>query len=166
MKKIKLTQGEYTLVDDKNFKELNNYKWCCGKYHNIKYAMRTFWKGKKQTTILMHRQIMGLKHDDKRQVDHINHNGLDNRKSCNLRICESKQNIYNSRLRKNNTSGFIGVSYDTINKKWLVTARVSGIKTYIGRFGNLKKAASEYNKFILKQRGKFSFLNTSEGKIL
>ncbi|GAH20073.1 unnamed protein product, partial [marine sediment metagenome] len=44
------------------------------------------------------------------QIDHINRDGLDNRK-CNLRPCTNSQNQKNSKLRKDNKSGLRGVRW-------------------------------------------------------
>ena len=64
----------------------------------------------------MHRYILNLKKGD--MIDHINGNGLDNRRS-NLRICTHTQNQANRRLSKNNTSGYKGVWWSGINNKWI-----------------------------------------------
>lgn len=57
----------------------------------------------------MHRPVMNAR--DHEQVDHINHDGLDNRKE-NLRIVTNSQNGMNRRLTSANTSGYKGVSFD------------------------------------------------------
>jgi hypothetical protein len=102
MKKIQLTKNKYALVDDEDYEELNKYNW----YYSYQgYAVRTNHRLNK--CIYMHRIIMNPL--DYKQVDHINHNKLDNRKE-NLRICDRFQNLQNSKIRLDNKSGIKGVS--------------------------------------------------------
>jgi hypothetical protein len=89
-KEIELTQGYITLVDDEDFEELNKHSWYIKRSANIVYAMSKI--NKKPT--LMHRLLM--KFPEGMCVDHINHNGIDNRK-CNLRICTVAQNAMNTK---------------------------------------------------------------------
>ena len=56
----------------------------------------------------MARQVVGIHSEDLRVVDHINHNGLDNRRS-NLRICTVQENLWNRRKGKGTKSRYIGV---------------------------------------------------------
>ena len=67
-------------------------------------------------TIRMHRIILGLT-NPKEQVDHIKHVNYDNRKS-EMRVVNNSQNGMNKDKPKNNTSGYIGVSFDIKTDKW------------------------------------------------
>ena len=105
MKEIKLTKNQVALVDDEDYEWLNKYKWHCKNrppYHN---AARTT----NNTTILMHREIM--RPGPGYQVDHINHQTLDNQKS-NLRIVTISQNHQNSKKYKAGNNIHTGVSWD------------------------------------------------------
>jgi len=93
MRKIKLTKGKETLVDNKDYARLNKYKWYAQKW---KYGYRvvrwqTFKDLGKRIIVSMPRQIMGICKEDKNVVDHINHNTLDNRRK-NLRVCTQSEN--------------------------------------------------------------------------
>jgi hypothetical protein len=120
IKKIKLTQGKFAIVDEEDYNELNQYKWHAVNSHNTGtwYANRSYGTGKrgKNKHILMHQEIMGFPN---KGIDHINRNGLDNRKS-NLRICSISENLFNSKLYKNNKSGFKGITWNKSNNKWRV----------------------------------------------
>src|ERR1039458_6006493 len=98
MKKIKLTQGKYALVDDNTFERLNQYKWFAAKGGNNYYAA-TKIKGKK---VYMHHMILPVRKDY--HVDHTNRDSLNNC-NINLRYCSNSENIANSKLRKDNSSG-------------------------------------------------------------
>ena len=100
-KRILLTKNKVAIVDDEDYEWLNQWKW---KYHKDNYGYRTV---KYNKSIFMHRIIN--KTPDGLFTDHINREGLDNRK-CNLRTVTRNQNIFNSKPRKNNTSGYKGVT--------------------------------------------------------
>ena len=94
MKKIRLTKGYEALVDDQDFPELNSFRWqaMMGGGRNI-YAKRRGKKGE-PITVLMHRYLFGSPLE--RDVDHINHDTLDNRRE-NLRVITHAENLSNRR---------------------------------------------------------------------
>lgn len=160
MKKILLTQGKFAIVDDEDYDRLV----AMGSWHFDKgYAKRTLnYKkpnGKRsKKSLWMHRVIMGLDFGDKRQVDHINHDTLDNRRS-NLRISSHAENQRNSRKPKNNTSGYKGVSFHKNSKKYQARLSFKDKEIYIGLFECPKEAAKAYNKAARKYHGEFAHLN-------
>ena len=87
MKEIKLTQDKVALVDDEDYKWLNEFKWYCA----AGYAARNSPKinGKQSINIFMHREINNTPKG--MDTDHISHNRLDNRK-VNLRTCTCSEN--------------------------------------------------------------------------
>lgn len=72
-------------------------------------------------------------------IDHINGNGLDNR-LVNIREATSGENQHNMRLNRNNTSGFKGVSYDKLNRKWMAHVKLGGKFINLGRFTTVEEA--------------------------
>jgi len=155
MKKISLTQNKITLVDDKDYDWLSQWKWCAKESGGNKfYAIRR--KPIIGTHIYMHKQIMDALSNV--EVDHINGDTLDNRKS-NLRICVHKQNIRNQKLSSANSSGYKGVSWSKTNKKWHAYIKVNQKKINLGLFKNIKEAAKAYNNAALKYFGEFARLN-------
>lgn len=140
MKEIPLTQGQVALVDDEDYEFLNQWKWHAQKGLNTYYATRTInrkiTKGEwKCESMKMHRAI--LKPPDNMVVDHINHNGLDNRKE-NLRIVTHRENHWN-RLHQRK---YIGVQL--IDGGYHAVIRINGMRKYIGRFKTQEDAHSAY----------------------
>jgi hypothetical protein len=159
-RRIPLTQGKYAIVDPEDFERLNKHKWYAVRDTRTFYAHRKKRVGKKYVSIGMHREI--LDPPGHLVVDHINHNGLDNRKA-NLRLATSAQNSYNRRqLRKNKSSKYIGVSWKERTKKWAAIICYKRENIIIGYFKDEIQAAKAYDKAAKKYHGQFASLNFPE----
>ncbi len=159
MKEIKLTQGKIALVDNEDYEFLMQFKWYArfDKKGNYFYAVRSLKINGKQTTILMHRVIMGVI-DSKIHIDHVNHNTLYNCKS-NLRVATTSQNQANRRSQKNSTSKYKGISWHKRDNNWQVSIQKDKKTFHIGGFENEADAALAYNKKALELFGEFANLN-------
>lgn len=162
--KIKLTMGKYAIVDAEDFEYLNKYKWCTSMRNGKPYTARCLYdrKTKKRTTISMHRFLLGIIHSSV-SVDHVNGNGLDNRKS-NLRKCNHSQNMKNQTRHKNNKSGYKGVYWNKQKNKWAATIKVEGKSVHLGYFADKDWAAIAYNKAAQKFFKDFANLNKIRGR--
>lgn len=154
---IPLSKGKRAMVDIKDYEVLNKFKWYCTYYG---YAeSRTYIKGsgrknQKQIKRWMHRLILNAPKG--MQVDHINHDRLDNRRS-NLRICTPSQNRMNSSLKRENKTGVKGVYFLKRNKKWGVSLQVNKSKKHIGYFEEFEKAVEASLIARKKYHGEFAF---------
>jgi hypothetical protein len=140
------------IVDFEDYNNIKNYHFYLMKLQNIFYA--AFYYNK--TNMLLHRFILNV--DKKYTIDHINHNGLDNRK-CNLRICTFEENLKNKKMYKNNTSGCKGVFFDKATKKWRTIIGNDKKIISVGYFDNKIDAVMAYNKAAIKYHGEFANLN-------
>lgn len=102
---------------------------------------------------MMHRLIMNAQKGE--QVDHINHDTLDNRKS-ELRFCSYAQNQYNQGRRSNNTSGCKGVSLHKPSGKWQAQIALNGKTIHLGLFATKEEAYTAYCNAALELHGEFS----------
>lgn len=151
-KTIPLTQGKHAIVDAEDYEWLSLYKWqyCNG------YAVRSIRLSRnKGKTIRMHRLLMN---DPLKEVDHINQDALDNRKS-NLREATRAENAQNIGITSRNKSGYIGVSWRKSHKKWLAGIRHNGQEKFIGYFSTPIEAAMARDKEAKKLHGEFAVLN-------
>jgi len=145
---IRLTRNLHAIVDAEDYEWLSRYKWHTNpsKRNGTIYAKRTVG----HSAVLMHRMIMcppkGM------VVDHINGNGLDNRR-CNLRICTRQENARNRRKHVDGKSRFIGV-YPR-GKKW--GAFVG--HQHIGVFDDEVEAAKARDRKALEMYGIHAWLN-------
>ena len=87
-------------------------------------------------------------------IDHINGIKTDNRKS-NLRICTQKENMYNVGKKKNNKTGYLGISI-TPYGKYRARIMVDRKEIRLGNYDNLEDAINARREAELKYFGKYS----------
>ena len=134
MYNIRCEEVGRVLIDIEDVDKVKPYKWSdSGDQHGTHYAT----SNDKQWS-RMHRLIMNVT-DKNLVVDHINHNGYDNRK-YNLRICTNSENICNCKTPKNNKSGCKGVYWAKDKNKWTAQVTINNKTKYIGRFINYEDA--------------------------
>jgi len=153
-KTIALTQGKVALVDDEDCEWLNAWKWAYWPEKYTGYAgRRIYQKDKSRKRIRMHRVI--LNPPPNMEIDHINGNGLDNRR-CNLRICTHSQNLANQRKCRG-TSQYKGVCWD--KGRWRAQVSSAGQNIHLGYFKIEMDAAIAYNQAAQRLHGEYARLN-------
>ena len=149
MKKIKLTRGRFALVDDEDFEKVSKYKWQCSpssyasSANFINSKKKRKFPGIDKISIFLHRFIFDEYKKENLYVDHIDGNPLNNQK-FNLRYATNQQNQANSKISKNNKSGYKGVCWDKVNKKWIAQIMINGKSIKIGRFKSKEEAYKQY----------------------
>lgn len=175
MKTIKLNNSRhFAKVDDEDYKLVSKYQWRVLK-HNLSdrlfYAVTNVTIGAtliggreyggRVKRLSLHRLIMNAGNSD--IVDHINGDGLDNRKS-NLRFCIAKQNSANASISKANKSGFKGVYFRKSRKKYVAVIGDSRKKGYyLGCFKRKKDAINAYRNEAERRYATFAYQN--RGKV-
>ncbi len=129
---------------------VKKYTWSID---NNGYVVTNLGYGK---TLHLHRLIMG--NIDGKVIDHISRDRLDNRK-INLRHVTQQQNVQNSGMNKNNSTGYKGVYFDKQRKKYAAEIMCGRKKHYLGRFNTAREAAIAYNRKAIKLFGEYAFLN-------
>lgn len=159
MKEIPLINSlRVVLVDDEDYEWASQYRWRANISNRslTAYAVRTVTStDKKRQMQLMHREIM--RPVGSLTVDHINGNGLDNRRA-NLRIATQSQQQAN-RQHPIGVSGYRGVEPQA--KKWVAKIRCNNVRIRIGIFATPEEAAKAYDKKAQELFGEFANLNFS-----
>lgn len=91
-------------------------------------------------------------------IDHVNGVRNDNRIK-NIRVANRFENAQNSTKKKNNSSGYKGVNWDTARNKWRAKIMINGKSTHIGIFDKPEDAAKAYDVAAQQAHGSFARLN-------
>ncbi len=148
-------KGEiFTILYDACDHELiSKYRWCISRG----YAMATRYVNGVSRNVTMHRLILGLT-DPKIHTDHVNHNGLDNRR-INIRPCTRAQNMQN--VSAYGKSKYLGVCYNKSGNNWYIKAqiKVNRINIHLGNFPTEELAAKAYDRAAKLYFKEFANLN-------
>jgi hypothetical protein len=155
MAEIKLNNGMIAIIDDDDFESISKNKWFYAEGRHTGYAVRNV-KRKSGLPRLMHRCIIAA--EKGQAIDHINRNGLDNRKQ-NLRVCNTAQNTSNSKMRSTNSTGYRGVCVCKKSGNFYARIHVGRAKINLGTFKTKREAAEAYNQAAIHHHGEFASLN-------
>lgn len=162
VKKIILTKGKMTMVDDEDYEALMTYKWFAlgSPGYDGLYAARNGQRGdgeRHRTTIRMHRELMG--NPTGLMVDHIDHDTLNNQR-INLRVVTRSQNGQNQRGQKQKTSSiYKGVSWHKKGKVWYAQIGLNQQSNHLGGFSTEEAAARAYDAAASEYFGEYAYLN-------
>lgn len=137
---VPLTKGYEAIIDAADVPLVSGYCWCAQETRRRDgtlgpvYARRNSMHGEKY----MHRLLVPSQGD--LEVDHADGDGLNNRRSSNLRLATPHQNRCNTGLRSNNTSGVKGVSWHAQRGKWVAQLSAGRGGAYLGLFDDIEAA--------------------------
>lgn len=140
---VPLTKDKYSIIDVSDYDAVYGYTWC---FSSPDYA--SGYLDKKM--IFLHRFLMNPA--DGIIVDHINGDGLDNRR-CNFRFATSQQNCFNTTAR---TSSSGHKSIRKVKKSFEVSIGFNGKLHYLGRYKTLEKALEVRNIFYAEHHGEYA----------
>ena len=122
---------EVMLCDLEDWERLKSHCWYVADGYACAHVKGT------DKTIQFHQKVIDVADGNVR--DHINRNRLDNRKS-NLREASYLLNAINFTIKRHNTSGVTGVSFDRSIGKWRARIRCNNKRYYLGSYHNKKDA--------------------------
>jgi hypothetical protein len=142
------------IVDLEDWDKIKKYAWRILNNHQSRgyegnlYGTTVLWDTKPKKVVLLHRFILGIHLEDgktsKRQVDHINGNGLDNRKD-NLRVITQSQNNHNK--HRGQKGKYQNIRWNSSTGKFVAQMKIETKKIYLGKDYNTPDEALEaYNK--------------------
>ncbi len=166
--KIVFDNGLVGLVDTADIPLIREHTWCTLKIDSCVYARTSIntGRGNKHKGVNMHKLLLKDKTLNGEFIDHINHNGLDNRRS-NLRPVNHSENMSNSRrVSKNKSSKYKGVHFRKRDGKWVARICKNKLPVILGAFTCEHEAAAAYNEAATRMHGAFATLNLIDDKVM
>lgn len=161
MKIISLTKRKITVIDNEDSDRVSEFSW-----QATRNGLKGIWRARrgvydpetqKTRTEYLHNFIM--RPPEGFRVDHIDGDGLNNRRS-NLRVCTTQQNNSAFRRKERGTSSkYRGVSWHKQNSRWRVQIQTAGKVYHVGCFVSEEAAARAYDAAAHKYFGEFASPN-------
>ena len=155
--KCTTSNGSFFIFDKSDYATLKKYTWriTCG------YVAAA----EKDKTIFLHKLLLSESGDANMQGDHINQDKTDNRR-CNLRAASHMENQWNRGLRKDSTSGYMGVCFSKSNGRYIAYINANKKRKYLGYHDNPVDAALAYDRAAIKLHGKFACTNIMDKEVI
>jgi hypothetical protein len=150
--RVSLTRGLFAFVDLCDIDLVSQHNWQAITTKGKHYAVRTSYADAAKKIVYMHREILGA--DTGSEVDHIDGDGLNNRRS-NLRIASRRENVHNTKKTKRNTSGLKGVSWKGGRNPWRAQIVSDGVKYSLGCYSKKEDAFEAYCAALDMLHGRF-----------
>lgn len=140
----------HTLIDEQDVERVAALSW------SVQVVNGAFYVRNRKHEVLLHRFLMNAAPGE--EVDHINGDGLDNRR-CNLRIVTHTQNNTNKMKMARNTSGYKGVTFCRQTGRWRTFIVVNRRRINIGRYDTPEEAARAYDEVARVHHGEYGRYN-------
>lgn len=151
--------GKSLLIDDADLDFVLSLRPRTNSFSGKLYAVGR----KNNRAVLVHREL--LQAPRTLHVDHVNGNGLDNRR-CNIRLCSRSQNLANANFPKG-VSGYRGVRKARNQRNgWMAEIQVNNRRIYLGTFDEREEAARAYDTAAKQYFGPFARLNFPEQNVV
>jgi hypothetical protein len=164
-REIHLTKGYVALVDVDDYEWATERQWYPliskrkdGTVRNVYAYQATLGSRSKRRFVYLHREVLARRGVISKFVDHIDHNGLNNR-SENLRPCSSAENNRYRFANYLNKLGFKGLRWGKNNRKWIAQLGHAGRNYYLGQYGDPRDAARAYDRKAIELFGEFALTN-------
>ena len=148
-------KNEPFFVDIEDFGRIHKYCW---HKNDNGYLVTTI----NHTTVYLHRMIMNAPPNIDVDHEHGSNTKHDNRKS-NLRLATASQNGMNKEKQSNNTSGYVGVSWNKKSNKWRSRIHINKKEIFLGEYVDIQDAIDARRKAEEKYFGEFGY-RRSRGK--
>lgn len=148
-----LPSGQKFIVDEEDADFVRSKKWRAAPSKNCVYVQCNVKQPDGTVrSLFLHRMIIGAPKG--RVVDHINGDGLDNRKE-NLRICTQSQNLRNKRNHRLEQGHLKGCTWRKDAYLWEAQIWIDGRKVNLGYYRSQEEAHAAYVKAAAKNFGEF-----------
>jgi hypothetical protein len=160
MKRIKLTQGKYAIVDDEDYAFLNRLDWYLNPANEKSHAIACRSFGFKGRHFEISMQSLLIRQKKNGLIRHRNGDGLDNRKS-NLELINPSVMKHSAVKNRFKLSSYKGVSFNRYckYKRWRAEIMKQGKKYFLGGFRSEEEAALAYNDKAKELYGEFAYQN-------
>lgn len=145
---------ENVLVDDADSALLLGHRWRIITFRTKRGRIYQYVESKIDGKhVLFHRLLLAA--PDGMVVDHINGNGLDNRR-CNLRLCSHSENMRNRKINANHAYGYKGVGRRSKGGRFYAEIRAGSIRMKRGGFETAEEASIAYAEMATALHGEFA----------